>query len=177
MPRRRARTTRTVRPTALIYCEGAEDLVFIRHLKKIYSSSSQSKTHFTVTKGSGGGQDRLVADALKFPGDFDRKMVKADKDRGELESTKAERLANRNNVLIAWSIPCLEGLLLSILDNKSYVRHQASTCKRLFERDHIPAKKRSESSAYERIFPKAVLEEARTRILELNSLIEFFTTR
>src|SRR4051812_13060379 len=114
MPRNRAQARRIVRPTALIFCEGAADLAFVRHLKKIYSSSSLSATHFTVTKGHGGAQDKLVTDALKFPGDFNRKMVKVDRDRGDSESTKAERVANRNNVTITWSIPCLEALLLSI---------------------------------------------------------------
>lgn len=174
MPRQ-TQSVRSTRPTALIYCEGAEDLAFVRHVKKLYSSGSRSRTHFTATKGSGGAQDKIVSDASKYPGDFDRKLVIADKDRGKEEAAKAEAIASRKKIIIAWNVPCMEAVLLTILDKKSYLRHKSSTCKRLFEVTYIQRNKRTENSAYERIYTKDILEEARTRLPELEFLISFFT--
>ncbi len=174
MPSSRARQRRTVRPTALIFCEGAEDLIFVRHIKKLYASQSASRTNFTVTKGNGGAQDKLVNEALKVPGDFSRRLLKMDRDRPEDERLKAEQKAARGNILIAWSLPCLEAMLLAILDSQNYSRYLSKTCKRKFESDHIPEDKRTDSSAYDRIFSKEILDEARLRLPELDDLISFF---
>jgi|GEM_PF-727581 len=176
---RRTRIIRSVRPTALIYCEGAHDLAFMRHLKRLYSSASATKTNFSTTKGSGGSLDTLVADALKVPGDFNRYLVKLDNDRTKDEFDKANSLAEQVNanggyLTITASYPCLDALLLSILrPGQDYTRKKSKTCKREFERDYLAADKRLNSAAYDRIFARQVLDEARKNIAELDDLIRF----
>ncbi|HEV7454034.1 MAG TPA: hypothetical protein VGO07_02130, partial [Candidatus Saccharimonadales bacterium] len=129
---------------------------------------------FTVTKGNGGAQDKLVSEAIKVPGDFTRKLLKMDRDRSEQERLKAESIALRASIGIAWSSPCLEAMLLTILDRKNYSRYLSKTCKSIFERNHIPEDKRNDSSSYDRVFTREILDEARTRVAELDSLIQFF---
>lgn len=178
---RGSRVARQVRPTALVYCEGGHELWFTRHLRKTYSKTSISSTHFTILQGGGGSQDKLVIEALKIPGDFTRVLVKLDDDRPSQEIDKANRITSKattsqKQVLIHRSKPCLDALLLSILNpGVSYVRRQSKTCKKEFE-VIIPNAKRTSSAPYERIFTYSVLEAARKRIPELDDLISFFET-
>ncbi len=66
MPNNRSRINRRVRPTALVYCEGAHDLAFSRHIKKIYSGKSTTGTHFKVQQGGGGSPDSIVQEVLRI---------------------------------------------------------------------------------------------------------------
>lgn len=164
---------RNVRSTALIYCEGAHDLAFVRYLLNLYSRNRTVKTKFRTRQGKGGSPDTLVVEAVNVPGGFDRRLVKADRDRAPEEITKAETIAGQRKVVIIWSKPCIEALLLSILDGNDYSRSRSKTCKSKFENDHIPANKRADMRAYESVFPLESIEEARTRIPELDELVKF----
>jgi hypothetical protein len=174
----RTRSNREVRPTALVYCEGAHDLAFVRHIKKLYANKSVSNTRFTTNQGGGGSPDSLMQELAKIPGDFDRFLVKMDNDRTRAEFDAAVVVADRNTkIAICWSKPCLDALLLSILNpDKDYSRYQSKTCKGEFERDHIPGDRRTNPAIYDRVFTLEKLESARRRIPELNQLILFFET-
>lgn len=176
MPNHPQRISRQVRPTALVYCEGAHDLAFVRHIKKLYSNRSATNTRFKAQQGGGGSPDSIVQEALRIPDDFDRYLVKVDNDRTRAEHDNAVTIAEtKANIEICWSAPCLDAMLLSILNpNKHYSRYQSSTCKHEFERNYIAADKRRARSAYDRVFTIRRLEEARQRIVDLDQLIKFF---
>lgn len=164
---------RKVRSTALIYCEGAHDLAFIRYLIGLYSRERTIKTKFRTRQGKGGSPDTLVVEAVNIPGSFDRRLVKADYDRAAEELQKAETLAGQHKIVIIWSQPCIESMLLTILDGKDYSRMKSKECKALFEAAHIPASKRTDMRSYEKMFALDVLETARKKIEELDKLIKF----
>lgn len=173
--KRVTKIARQVRPTALIYCEGAHDLAFVRHLKKIYASKSVSNTHFTARQGGGGAPITLVEDAMRIPGDFDRTMVKMDADRPKAEYKTAETLATGRKITMSYSDPCLDALLLTILKPSSdYSLKGSAYCKKEFEGEFITANKRSSSLLYERFFTRTVLQEARKHIPELDEIIRYF---
>ena len=67
------------------------------------------------------------------------------------------------------SNPCLEGLLLSILGARPAV--QSAECKKSIQQ--LLNIDLTERKSYVRDFPKAVLELARTKIEELDRLLEF----
>lgn len=167
---------RDVKKTALIYCEGAHDLAFIRYLIDLYARNRQLKTKFRTRQGKGGSPDTLVIEARNVPGDFNRKLVKADKDRTGSEIKRAETLAARERILIVWSKPCIEALLLAILDGKDYSRYKSKTCKSKFESTHMPTNKRTDIRAYSKLFPIRVVEDARMRVEELDRLVDFITS-
>lgn len=170
------RVTRRIRPTALVYCEGAHDLAFVRHIRKLYSSKSATMTKFKDRQGGGGAATSLMNELKRTPGDFDRYLLKVDDDRNQNEHQEAVRMAEgMGNTEICWSNPSLDALLLSILNpGTDYSRRQSNTCKSEFERNYIPHDKRTNPTAYDTLFTIEVIEEARQRIPELNQLVNFF---
>lgn len=171
-----AKRRRVVNSTALVYCEGAHDLAFLRHLINIYTQAGKTNTKFRSKQGKGGSADSLLNEVQNMPGAFDRKIVKTDRDRDANEIRKAEILASKLNVIVAWSNPCIEALLLSIIDGKNYSRYKSKTCKDLFERNHIPTNKRTDSRAYEKKYTIELLESAKNRLPELEIIIGFITS-
>lgn len=157
--------------TTLIYCEGAHDLTFVRYLVSLYNQGRLSYKSTSAKQGSGGSADGLVIEAIKRPGIYDRRLVKADRDRDSDEINNAERLAADNNIVIIWSTPCLEAILLNVLENRDYSRRSSNTCKSRFERIYIPRGRRTDRDEYSRLFSLDVLEEVRVRLPELDLLI------
>lgn len=173
MPTRRR--VRSVKKTALVYCEGAHDLAFVRHLIKLYADAGMVKFSIKSKQGKGGSPYMLVIEASNVVGSFDKRMVKIDRDRPTTEVEQAEQAATQKNIAICWTKPCIEAMLLSILDGRDYSRFKSKTCKRLFESNHIPANKRTSSRAYESVFSLDIIEAARPRITDLEELVQFVT--
>ncbi len=164
---------RTVRPTALMYCEGAHDLAFVRHAVNIYARAGKTNVRIRTKQGNGGSPDSLVIEATNVLGSFDRRLLKVDRDRSAEEIRKAEKLSLKSGITIVWSRPCIEAVLLTILEGKDYSRYQSKTCKRIFESNYIPTQKRADSRAYEKLFTVEVLEEARKKLPEVDQLVTF----
>lgn len=169
----RKQKVRSVRKTALIYCEGAHDLAFVRHLINTYVTTGKTKVRIRTKQGNGGAPDTLVLEANNVLGSFDRRIVKLDKDRSQDEIRKAEQMSKKTGIKLIWSIPCIEALLLTIIEHKDFSRYKSKTCKQRFEAKYIPSGKRADSRAYGNLFPISIVEEARKTIPELNSLIDF----
>lgn len=165
---------RIVRPTALMYCEGAHDLIIVRLLKAYYAGDNPlSRPRITVKKGRGGSAYGLVEDAVRAGG-FDRMLVKLDNDRPSDEITKAKAIASEKDIVLAISTPCLESLLLAILQpGKDYTRWSSDRCKREFEAKYVPRDKRTIPEAYKRHLTKVKVDAARSQLQELEELISF----
>ncbi len=167
---------RSVRRTALVYCEGAHDLAFVRHLINMYTIAGKTGIRIRAKQGNGGAPDVLVIEANNVLGSFDRRVVKLDRDRTYDEIKKAERIAKKLNIELIWSVPCIEALLLAILENKDFSGYKSKTCKQRFERDYVASDKRTDSRAYEGQFSLEFIENARKRLPELDTLIRFITS-
>lgn len=154
--------------TILIFGEGLGEEIFLKHLKSLYSYNSN--VAITIKKGKGGNAQGIVIDADRTPGDFNRKTVILDNDKTKAEMTKARQEAKIRGIELVENTPCLEFLLISILDKKPSGEN-SNWCKGKFESQYLGKKKRGEPNEYTKLFPKKLLDAKRLKILELNKLI------
>lgn len=169
MPRRIPRTKRT----RLIYCEGAADKAFLECIKSIYASDT---INVDIKPGSGGDQVNLAETAVRVGSFYEDKYLKIDGDRdSDWENsgyTNIEEFGDKNNLMILKSTPMLEKLLVNILEpNKSLSNSQ---WKSYFERTYIAEPRRTDEREYKRLFTKNILDEAKARLPELQTLIDVF---
>ena len=156
--------------TILFYGEGASENVFLRHLKKNYANDPGIK--ITIKNGNGGSPDVVVRKAINREGDFGLRVVVVDSDRPEIK--KAREIAEEKGICLIENDPCLEALLLRILDIKKLPENKKSGFyKREFEKKHICENKRCDIDEYAKIFPKKVLDSRRKEIGELGRIIGF----
>jgi hypothetical protein len=161
---------RAAKKTILIYGEGQSDECFLKLLRKLFAQNSGAA--LTVKKGNGGIPKAIVEAALKYAGDFDRRIVVIDNDKSKKEMTSARNLAKEYNVDLIENTPCLEGLLLSILEIKTNYKSKTSAwCKREFEKKYVSKKQRADIHHYEQLFSKEKLENKKNTIPELKKLI------
>ena len=85
---------------------------------------------------------------------------------------RARPEAKNRNVELIENTPCLEAILLAILnDGKNYSDKQSSWCKNEFESNYLDKKKRTELAGYGKILPKSVLDKQKNRVSELQKFI------
>lgn len=162
----------------LVYCEGAEDSAFLRYLKNRFHHDHED-TFVRVMTGNGGTMEDLVIAASKIEGDYSHRIIILDKDRcnrpgGQKELKTAQELADLRGITFGWQKPCLEWLLLKILD-PSLKEPRAKFCgtyKQSFESTYFKDKDRTESDDYKSIFPKSLLNERRQDVPELDYLMK-----
>lgn len=163
---------RFAKRTILIYGEGFNEEMFLKHLRSLYSYNNDIAV--TIRKGTGGTADRIVINAGRIPGAFDKKVVVLDNDKPDLEMAKAREDARNKNIELIENSPCLEASLLSILHNgKSFAGKDSSWCKSEFESKYIVKKKRDDSNEYIKIFPQALLDAHCPKVAEIKKLISF----
>lgn len=161
---------RAASKTLLVYGEGLGEEMFLRHLKRLYTYGSN--TAVTVRNGRGGDAASIVINADNTPGDFNKKVVVLDNDKGPEEMDLARQEAQSRNIELFENNPCLEAMLLGILnDDANYKTKGSSWCKNQFQSQYIAKKKRSDMREYERVFPKSLLDAKRSKVSELNGLI------
>lgn len=161
--------------TLLIFGEGLGEEMFLKHLKSLYSRDSDVAV--TIRKGRGGTAYGIVIDADKVPGAFDRKVVVLDNDKGKGEMDKARTEAVKRKIELIENTPCLEYILLSVLEDKNIKGKNSSQCKKEFEERYINKKKRNEPEEYAKIFPKELLDKRRHKVTELNRMITVLERR
>jgi len=154
--------------TLLMFGEGLGEEMFLKHLRRLYSCNRN--VAITVKKGRGGDPQNIVIDADRIPGAFDRKIVILDNDRTKTEMNKARQEAKNRGIELIENTPCLEFLLITILDKKPGGK-TSNWCKGEFESKHLNKKKRGEPSEYTKLFPKKLLDTKRSKISELNKLV------
>jgi len=164
------RKKRAAKTTILIYGEGQSDEIFIKHLRSIYSQNSGAAV--TIKKGKGGTPEGIVRSAINYIGAYDRKYIVIDNDKSLEEIRKAQVLATQHNIVLIKNSPCLEAMLLIILQDDIRIRNKTSKwCKSEFERHYISKKQRTETHRYERLFPKSLIDKQRYKIQELDQFI------
>lgn len=165
-PRRRARLP------VLVYCEGVHDAVFMRHLAELYGGDN-TRNSFDIKIGSGGSPRSLVERAARVVGAYETRVVQFDNDRGDAELEAARQATDR--ILVCFCTPCIEATLLEILEpGKSYMVATTQQCKDRLHREYIPESDRARLYKYQQLYTKAVLDEARTRVPQLDAMIRIF---
>lgn len=161
---------RVARQTLLMYGEGLGEEMFLKHLRRLYAHNSGVKVK--IKKGRGGTPRDVVVGATNEVGSYDKRIVVVDNDKGKQEIENARKEARARNIELLENSPCLEALLLSILNGgKSFVNKKSSWCKSEFQSRYIEKKKRRELCEYEKIFPKKLLDIQRINITGLDVLI------
>jgi len=154
----------------LVYGEGVCEEVFVKHIKGLYGQNSGIS--IKVRNGKGGDPLSVVQNALREPGSYDHVVVIIDNDKPESEMSSARATAKGRGLLLIEHTPCLEAVLLSILNSgTSYARKTSPWCKSKFESEHIDKQKRREFHMYERVFPKELLDQQRKKVVELDRII------
>lgn len=158
---------RAARYTILMVAEGDSDAVFLDHLRRLYVTRGCG-TSTKVRNAHGCGPKHIVEFAIRQTNNanYDRVVTFLDTD---IEWTDPVRgLARRKRILMLGSTPCLEGLLLKILDID--VPGNCRDCKRLIS-DVLNGSSLSDPSTYQRHFDFDLLERKRREIEELEDLI------
>ncbi len=159
---------RQANKTLLLFGEGFGEAMFLKHLKSLYSYNSN--VAITVRKGKGGNAQDIIVDADRVPGAFDRRMAVLDNDKTKMEMAKARQEAKNRGIGLIETTPCLEFLLITILDKQPSGKN-SNWCKGEFESKYLGKKKRGDPSEYAKLFPKKSLDAKRLKISELNKLI------
>lgn len=161
---------RQAKRTLLVFGEGLSEEMFFKHLRALYSRDVGLEV--TVKKGKGGSPIGIVIDADRTPGDFDRKIVILDNDKGSGEMERGRQAAQEKGIELIENTPCLEFCLLSILGYKNLEGKTSTWCKKEFEHTYISEKRRADMQEYIKIFPKSILDAERSRVVELELFIK-----
>lgn len=171
-PRQKFRHTKK---TVLIVGEGPTEKAFLQYLKDQYITREMDIA-VQVECGSGGSPKSVVEKAVRLKGSraYDKCFVLVDADLpfepdGELE----KRMRRKPRIEMLNATPCIEGLLLAILDTGFSKQTTTSVeSKRMFETKHLPEDKKTDKRSYERIFSRQVIEERRSEVLELDAILK-----
>lgn len=148
--------------------EGTTDTAFLRHLKSLYLIRGCGISG-KLRNAHGKGPDNVVNFAIKQKrmAAYDRVVVLLDTDL-EMSPT-VRRKATSNRILVIGSTPCLEGLLLKILDE--HVPESSELCKEQLG-GKLP-ERLTRQEDYQSKFPKALLDTRRNKVDELERLLDF----
>lgn len=157
---------RVIKKTILIVGEGYCEKAFLQHLKSIFSTG---KASIKIVTAAGKGPSNIINHAIstKKHDGYDTAFVLLDTDIPWSPSIIRE--ARKHQVKLIASRPCLEGLLLDILQIQK--PESSSKCK---EKMHKKLRKDPTDKDSYTIFNKEILILAKNRINELNELIEIF---
>lgn len=161
---------RAASQTLLMYGEGLGEEMFLKYLRGLYARDSG--VAITIRNGKGGNALNIIVDASNAPGGFDKRIVVLDNDKGNEEMQRARQEATSRDIELVENTPCLEAILLAILnDGENYSSRQSSWCKGEFESKYLDKKKRTELNEYGKCFPKSLLDKQKTKIAELQKFI------
>lgn len=166
------RRIRRTKRTCLIYCEGAQDKAFLNAVKSVYVTD---KLNIDIKSGTGGSQISLVEAAIRLGDGYDEKYIQLDDDREVVEMNEAKRLAEKNNIIVLRTTPCMERILIGILEpSKNINGWPSSRIKKYFQEKYIAENKRSNSQSYSVNFTRPKLENARKKCMQLDDIIKAF---
>lgn len=167
---------RASKSTFLIVGEGSRDVFFLKYLDSLYLRKDIVWTK--ILDGKGGTADGIVDYAKRQLGDYHKKIVMLDNDKKKIEMLRARQKALEGGIDLIENTPCLEALLLSILDGGTNFESKGSRwCKKEFESKYLDKNKRQNLSEFEKKLPKIFLNKQRKKVPRLNRLISIFEGR
>lgn len=159
---------RPIKETLKIIGEGQADAAFLKHLKSLYGVGNPKVS----AKSAGGkGPDNVIGDAIGTLNSscYDRVAALLDTDIPWPKS-KVKK-AQQKKIILVGSRPCLEGLLLKILEKPVPV--SSDDCKKAFH--PLLGGKETEKVSYEKPLPKTLLDARRDDVEELDTLIKLIS--
>ena len=172
MVSRRKRPLRRTKKTVLIVGEGPTEKAFLRYVKGLYITRDMDIS-VNVECGAGGSPRNVVEKAVRLCGSraYDKCFVLIDADIPLNADKKLSiHMKRKPKIEILKSTPCIEGLFLSILDGTDH--SSCDQCKSIFEDKYLSSDKKTDKRSYDRLFPKELLDQKRTRINELDNILK-----
>ena len=157
------------RTTLLAMGEGSVDVAFLKHLRQLYCAQKQG-VNVTIRNAHGKGPGNVIRKAIGFSRttSFDRKLCLIDTDLPW--TRKQAKEASDCGIRLIGSTPCIEGLLLRILGVQ--VPQLSVDCKRALQQ--LAGTNFQQPEDYQTFFPLHALENARSTIEALDTLICMF---
>lgn len=166
----RPRSSADDRPRHLIYGEGPSDVAFLKYLKSVFASRG---TGFEIRADGDEGGDpvHVLRKCLNYRGgtEYSTRTILMDTDLLWHPTDVVERAAKAGISLLP-STPCLEGLLLAILDQR--IPGSSRECKREIHQNWIPENLMLTPAAYEKHFPEPHLRARASAVPVLGALIQ-----
>lgn len=164
------RITRIQKNTVFGFGEGEAERVFLRHLRGLYASGRTS-----VKIDAAGGKDLsyILEKAVRVRGGipYNHSFLLIDTDREWVTHLKIK--AKKKGIELIGSSPCLEGLLLSILEpGINYGSRLSGDCKKRFQDTYLQADRMITDVDCKRLFSNTILNRAKTNIQPLRRIIE-----
>ena len=158
--------------TQLVFGEGSEDKTFLKCLRSLYSQNTNLCSK--VDAGNGGTPSDVARAGIRR-GDACPVIIIVDGDKPQKEYDDLSQLIKQHkNVKTMVVSPCMEALLLAILNGGRWPKLSSSKCKSEFEKKYINSRRRREQEAYAKVFTKQLLDEQRKNIKVLDELISLF---
>lgn len=158
---------RRVQRTVLLVGEGASEVLFIGHLKRLYHQR-ESGVSVTIKNARGKGAGHVIDFAIGQSRNaaYDVKLALLDTDADWTDKVRQTARSNRVHVLPCE--PCLESMLL-VIHKKSVAGRTTAQLKTLFTAEFGVV---ASDDVMLKHFPKIRLDEARSRVSILNKLLE-----
>lgn len=165
-----AKIVRAQKNTVFGFGEGESERVFLKHLRSLYAGNKTS-----VRVDDAGGKDHSYilkkADRVRGGIGYNHSFVLIDTDQEWTPSLRSK--AKKKAIELIGSGPCLEGLLLSILEPTiNYGSWSSSNCKRHFQDTYLRSDRTITDTDCKRLFPKTTLDQAKVSIRALRRIIE-----
>jgi hypothetical protein len=176
MTARRRKLPRCTKITILIVGEGLTEKAFLQHIKELYVNR-EADVVVKVECGSGGAPKSVVQKTIRLRAcrAYDKCFVLVDADRPlEVNKTLKKRMHTKPPIEVLKATPCIEGLLLAILQYPKFSQHRTSSdnCKREFETKYISANRKTDPRSYAAKFSRKVLDDHRKAIPELETILK-----
>lgn len=154
--------------------EGATETAFLKHLKNLYAGRGCGIA-VKIEDAHGGSPATVVRTArgrLRQRA-YEKCLVVMDKDKPW--PVKLPDRVRGTQMVYAGCTPCIEGLLLTILQHAGFraARATASQAKATFHAHVLDDKRKTDDRNYGAHFPKAMLESRRSGCRELDEILRF----
>ena len=149
--------------------EGKADAAFLAHLRRLYCTDGKG-VNVTIRNANGKGPGNVIATAIGAMriASFDKMLCLLDTDLDWTAENKKD--AKRKKIELIGSTPCLEGLLLLILQKT--VPATSDECKR--DLKILTSKSMYEPDDYLELFTFVQLQIARSKIADLNRMLYLY---
>lgn len=156
---------RHTRHTTLIVVEGDTELALVKYLKGLCGRNCG--TRVTPENAHGGSGDVALKLAIKLSKPYDACACLYDTDRAP-KLKKHILKAKQLGIQEIKSTPCIEALLLEILEEK--VPATTDDCKRAMQRI-VGSDNLTDVSTFEKHFPQDLIERQRANVSQLDALL------
>ncbi|MEK7644908.1 MAG: hypothetical protein AAB391_01090 [Patescibacteria group bacterium] len=151
-----ARTLRAQKTTVFAFGEGEAERIFLKHIRSLYAVN---KTSVRVDYAGGKDVSYILEKALRVKGNlkYNHSFILLDTDREWTSPVKNK--AKVKGFELVGSSPCIEGLLLTVLEPATnHANRSSSDCKRSFQSNHLNGRRSLTDGDCKRLFSRSVLD-------------------